>query len=173
MADLTPAHRGYEYQDLLVACRLVDMLLDTVTEAHVDKKLVESDRCDDLTVKDASGRWERSQFKGSPQNYLCDTGRVVIKAEVAGCDAVVPVRVELVRSDDLGCQVLDLLVCDLDAGRVAAGVQLGLYPKPGAGGGGADGLQDHLVALQRAAPPVHRDRPKHPVLDFVPLARAL
>ena len=28
MADLTPAHRGYEYQDLLVACRLVDMLLN-------------------------------------------------------------------------------------------------------------------------------------------------
>src|SRR5260370_34106788 len=113
MADLTPAHRGYEYQDLLVACRLVDMLLDTVTEAHVDKKLVENDRFDDLTVKDASGRWERSQFKGSPQNYLCDTGRVVIKAEVAGCDAVVPVRVELVRSDDLGCQVLHLLFVTL------------------------------------------------------------
>ena len=63
MADLSPAHRGYEYQDLLVACRLVDMLLDTVTEAHVDKKLVDNDRFDDLTVKDASGRWERSQFK--------------------------------------------------------------------------------------------------------------
>src|SRR5258708_49530 len=78
--------------------------------------------------------------KGSPQNYLCDTGRVVIKAEVAGCDAGVPVRVELVRSDDLGCQDLDLLVCDLDAGRVAVGVQLGLYPKADAGGGGADGV---------------------------------
>ena len=63
MASLTPAHRGYEYQDLLVACRLVDMLLDTVTEAHVDSKLVENDRFDDLTVKDPSGRWERAQFK--------------------------------------------------------------------------------------------------------------
>ena len=63
MADLTRAHRGYEYQDLLVACRLVDMLLDTVVEAHVDKKLVKDDRFDDLTVRDASGHWERSQFK--------------------------------------------------------------------------------------------------------------
>lgn len=63
VASLTPAHRGYEYQDLLVACRLVDMMLDTVTEAHVYIKLVKDDRFDDLTVRDASGRWERSQFK--------------------------------------------------------------------------------------------------------------
>jgi hypothetical protein len=63
VASLTPAHRGYEYQDLLVACRLVDMMLDTVTEAHIDIKLVKNDRFDDLTVRDASGRWERSQFK--------------------------------------------------------------------------------------------------------------
>jgi hypothetical protein len=71
MGDLTPAHRGYEYQDLLVACRLVDMLLDTVAEAYVDKKLVKGDRFDDLTIRDASGHHERSQFKhtdapGSP-----------------------------------------------------------------------------------------------------------
>jgi hypothetical protein len=27
MSRLAPAHRGYEYQDLLVACRFVDILL--------------------------------------------------------------------------------------------------------------------------------------------------
>lgn len=63
MADLTPAHRGYEYQDLLAACRLVGMLLDTVTEAYVDKKLVQNDRFDDLTVRGATGCWERCQLK--------------------------------------------------------------------------------------------------------------
>ena len=63
MADLTGAHRGYEYQDLLVACRLVDMLLDEVVEARIDKKLVPDDRFDDLSVRDASGHWDRSQFK--------------------------------------------------------------------------------------------------------------
>jgi hypothetical protein len=81
MADLSPAHRGYEYQDLLVACRLVDMLLDTVTEAHVDKKLVDNDRFDDLTVKDASGRWERSQFKHT------DTGDSPLKLKTFTTEA--------------------------------------------------------------------------------------
>jgi hypothetical protein len=44
MASLTAAHRGYEYQDLLVACRLVDMLLGTVVQVHVDEKLTVDDR---------------------------------------------------------------------------------------------------------------------------------
>jgi hypothetical protein len=71
MPDLTRAHRGYEYQDLLVACRLVDMLLGTVVEVHIDEKLVRDDRFDDLTARDADNHWHRSQFKhtdreGSP-----------------------------------------------------------------------------------------------------------
>ena len=102
--------------------------------------------------------------KGSPQNYLGYVGRVGIKAEVPGRDAVIPVPVKLVRCDDLGFQVLHLLLGDLDPGRVAAGVQLGLHPQPGPGRGGPDRLQDHLVALQRAAPPVHRDRGEQPVV---------
>lgn len=32
--------------DLLVACRLVDMLLGVVVEAHVDEKLTDHDRFD-------------------------------------------------------------------------------------------------------------------------------
>jgi hypothetical protein len=35
---LAPAHRGYEYQDLLVAARFVDVLLGIVTEARCDEK---------------------------------------------------------------------------------------------------------------------------------------
>ncbi len=60
---LIAAHRGYEYQDLLVACRLVDMLLGEIAEAYVDHKLVADDRFDDLTVVTAAGIRERCQFK--------------------------------------------------------------------------------------------------------------
>lgn len=67
MADLTAAHRGYEYQDLLTAARLVDVILCTVLEARVDEKLVADDRFDDLTTVDAAGHRERTQFKHTEQ----------------------------------------------------------------------------------------------------------
>ena len=63
MASLDAAHRGYAYQDLLVACKLVDVLLGTVVEISVDKKLFPYDLFDDLTTVDAAGRRERSQIK--------------------------------------------------------------------------------------------------------------
>lgn len=63
MASLTAAHRGYEYQDLLVACRLVDMLLGSLVRVIVDEKLTAGDRFDDLTTIDLDGRRERTQFK--------------------------------------------------------------------------------------------------------------
>jgi hypothetical protein len=63
MASLTAAHRGYEYQDLLVACRLVDVLLGSVVQANVDEKLTADDRFDDLTTIDLDGGRERTQFK--------------------------------------------------------------------------------------------------------------
>jgi hypothetical protein len=50
MASVIAAHRGYEYQDLLVACRLVDVLLGSVVQVHVDEKLTEDDRFDDLAL---------------------------------------------------------------------------------------------------------------------------
>ena len=46
-----------------MACRLVDMLLDKVVEARIDKKLVPDDRFDDLSVRDPCGHWGRFQFK--------------------------------------------------------------------------------------------------------------
>ncbi|PYS47740.1 MAG: hypothetical protein DMG13_27140, partial [Acidobacteria bacterium] len=63
MKTLTAAHRGYEYQDLLIACRLVDMLLGSVLQAYVDQKLVDDDRFDDLSIVDIAGTRERTQFK--------------------------------------------------------------------------------------------------------------
>ncbi len=63
MSSLTAAHRGYEYQDLLVACRFVDMLLGSVLHTDVDKKLVPDDRFDDLTTIGVLGERERTQFK--------------------------------------------------------------------------------------------------------------
>jgi hypothetical protein len=63
MTDLTAAHRGYEYQDLLAACRLVDVLLGSVVSVHVDEKLVVGDRFDDLTTVDTASRRDRTQFK--------------------------------------------------------------------------------------------------------------
>jgi len=63
MGDLTAAHRGYEYQDLLEACRLVDVLLGMVVTVHVDEKLVPDDRFDDLTAVNTAELRERTQFK--------------------------------------------------------------------------------------------------------------
>ncbi len=50
-------------QDLLVACRLVDMLLGTVVQVQVDEKLTLDDRFDDLSTVDIDGHRERTQFK--------------------------------------------------------------------------------------------------------------
>ena len=60
---LAPAHRGYEYQDLLVASRLVDYLLGSIETIHVDEKLVPDDRFDDVTTVDGSGLRNRVQIK--------------------------------------------------------------------------------------------------------------
>ncbi len=63
LSGLVPAHRGYEFQDLLVACRFVDILLGNVVEAHCDEKLFPDDRFDDLTTTSFDGKRERCQFK--------------------------------------------------------------------------------------------------------------
>lgn len=63
MPSLRPAHRGYAYQDLLVACRLVDVMLGSFEDVRVDEALVPNDRLDDLTTVDEAGRRERVQIK--------------------------------------------------------------------------------------------------------------
>jgi hypothetical protein len=63
-------------------------------------------------------------------------------------------------------QGIQLLLADREARREIAGIQGGLDSQPAAGAGRRDGLDDHLVAGQRPAPPVHRDVGKQPVLDL-------
>src|SRR2546423_15612565 len=62
-----------------------------------------------------------------------------------------------------------LPVFDLGAERIGAGVALGPYPEPRAGGGGTDQFDDHLVVGEWPASPVHGDAIEEPALDFVPL----
>lgn len=63
-------------------------------------------------------------------------------------------------------------VADSDAGGVAVLVEFGVDFPALPGRGGPDEVDDHLVAGQRPATPVHRDMTEEPVLDFVPLAGA-
>ena len=63
IVTLASAHRGYEYQDLLVALRLVDVMLGSIKQIYVDDKLIPNDRFDDLTTVDVTGCRERVQVK--------------------------------------------------------------------------------------------------------------
>jgi hypothetical protein len=65
---LAAAHRGYDYQDLLSACRLVDLILGGLVEVRCDEKLFDGDLFDDLTTIDLEGRRERTQFKYGDQS---------------------------------------------------------------------------------------------------------
>lgn len=60
---LEAAHRGYAYQDLLIATRLADVLLGEIVTAIIDKKLVRGDLFDDLTTINLNGSRERIQIK--------------------------------------------------------------------------------------------------------------
>lgn len=68
MPNLTAAHRGYEYQDLMSACRLVDLVLGHLREVLIEERLVAGDRFDDLTTVDSRGFSERIQIKHADDN---------------------------------------------------------------------------------------------------------
>ncbi len=61
---LAHAHRGYQYQDLISAIALVDVLLQGNVDTVIDRKLFPGDLFDDLTISAASGR-HRIQLKHS------------------------------------------------------------------------------------------------------------
>ncbi|RFA06548.1 hypothetical protein B7R54_19490 [Subtercola boreus] len=61
---LAHAHRGYQYQDLISAIALVDVLLQRNVDTVIDRKLFPGDLFDDLTISAASGR-QRLQLKHS------------------------------------------------------------------------------------------------------------
>lgn len=69
--SLAPAHRGYQYQDLISAMALVDTLLLRTSETIIDRKLFPGDLFDDLTISSAIGR-QRLQLKhsGDPETVL-------------------------------------------------------------------------------------------------------
>src|SRR4051794_4529803 len=75
----------------------------------------------------------------------------------------------MAEEDTAGLECLHLLVWDLDTFGVGGFVGFGVDAESGAGGGGADGLDDHFVAGQRPPAPVHGDVEEQPVLDLVPL----
>lgn len=64
----TAHHRGYLYQDLVAATRLVDLLIGSAKTITVDERLLPGDRFDDLATEWASGTRERTQMKHSDQN---------------------------------------------------------------------------------------------------------
>lgn len=64
MGNLQAAHLGYEYQDLLSALAVLDLLWEPGLEAVVDKKVLDEDRFDDLTLH-KNGFRHRTQFKHS------------------------------------------------------------------------------------------------------------
>lgn len=99
--SLTAAHQGYEYQDILVACRFVDMLLGGILQVYVDKKLVPDDRFDDLTTIDIVGNRERIQFKHTENDDR-------------------PLSLRTFTSDDRGLR-LDRLIAAMLADRAGPG----------------------------------------------------
>lgn len=62
--NLTPAHEGYRYQDLVTAYAFVESLVHRYDAVIVDKKVVEDDRFDDLEIV-INQRRTRRQFKSS------------------------------------------------------------------------------------------------------------
>src|SRR5260370_27338880 len=82
-------------------------------------------------------------------------------------ERVVPLAMPGVAGDR---EVFHLPVADLDAGRVGGGIELGGHSQPGGRGGGADQVDDRLVAGQGPAPPVPGDLGEQAGLYFVPLS---
>src|SRR5215831_19252319 len=68
--------------------------------------------------------------------------------------------------------VVHLLVADDGALGVGAAVEDGGDGQPGGGGDRGDGVDDDVVAGQRAAAPGQGDLGEQPVLDLVPLGGA-
>lgn len=60
---LASAHRGYQYQDLVTALALVDVVLGRILTPAVDRKFFEQDIFDDLTTITVAGSRQRLQIK--------------------------------------------------------------------------------------------------------------
>lgn len=68
-SNLTHAHRGYIYQDLVTSYFFAISLVERYTEITVDKKIASDDRFDDLEILNNNGLVRR-QFKSSEDSTL-------------------------------------------------------------------------------------------------------
>ncbi len=104
-------------------------------------------------------RVDRSTVRGRAELTSGVPGCVVVRLGRCrrGGDGVVPVTVEVVPAQMGGFPGTHFLVGDPDAFLVGAGVEHGADFQPGAGRGGADGLDDDLVGYERAGAPVEGD----------------
>ena len=62
-APLSAAHRGYEYQDIMAAIKLPDLLLGSITSVTAERKLYQGDSFDDVIAVAPNGRRDRIQIK--------------------------------------------------------------------------------------------------------------
>ena len=62
-ARLRAAYQGYEYQDIMAAIKLPDLLLGSLASLTAEEKLYEGDLFDDLMAEAPDGRRDRIQIK--------------------------------------------------------------------------------------------------------------
>ena len=70
--SLRPTHRGYAYQDLVTAIRLVDVMLGGAHRVGVDRKAFAGDRFDDVRTEWTDARVELLQLKHSTSERSLD-----------------------------------------------------------------------------------------------------
>lgn len=71
-APLRAAHRGYEYQDIMAAIKLPDLLLGSLASLTAEKKLYPGDPFDDLIAEAPDGRRDRIQIKHREEDLDVD-----------------------------------------------------------------------------------------------------
>ena len=71
-APLRAAHRGYEYQDIMAAIKLPDLLLGSLASLTAEKKLYQGDPFDDLIAEAPDGRRDRIQIKHREEDSHVD-----------------------------------------------------------------------------------------------------
>src|SRR5579859_2376403 len=99
---LQNAHRGYEFQDIFTAFRLVDTLLSRTLQVTVDVKLFGGDVFDDLTTVWNDERRVREQLKHSMSPKALD--RAIFTSKVRDCrlDDLVASAIEDHKNNGVG-----------------------------------------------------------------------
>lgn len=131
--SLRPTHRGYAYQDLMTAIRLVDVALGSA-EVTVDAKSFAGDRFDDLTTEwfnhareriqlkhtDIDRALSRATFTADRRDLRLDLLAALIPKEPVGTTIHLVFR-EQELDEELGAVLLQLVATD-DPGPVLSGL---------------------------------------------------